>query len=140
MLRCSGKATFRSVEGKVPQADGSVWECTSKETVENAVMEELSTRFGRAESAPICQGPLFDLSGVYADTDAAMQILEGAFEPPAGTDSATTILFAEIARIWEKIGEGEVSIIVTQEDYQYYWKRVKEKISSSRICWRGSYR
>eukprot|EP00986_Skeletonema_menzelii_P020518 scaffold31443_cov531-Skeletonema_menzelii.AAC.1 len=60
-----------------------------------------------------------------------MQILEGTFEPPAGTDAATIILLEEIARIWEKVGEGEVNIVVTQEDYQYYWRRVKEKISSS---------
>ena len=119
------------VRVEVPQADGSVIECTTKEAVEKAIMDELSTRFGRAESAPICQGALFDLLGVYADTNAAMQILEGTFEPPAGTDAATIILLEEIARIWEKVGEGEVNIVVTQEDYQYYWRRVKEKISSS---------
>ncbi len=29
------------------------------------------------------------------------------------------------------MGAGEVKITVTSEDYQYYWNRVKEKISSS---------
>lgn len=116
---------------EVPQEDGSVIEHTTKETIEHALMSELSTRFGRAESAPICQGALFDLLGVYADTEAAIQILEGTFDPPPDSDARTVVLLKEIARIWQKIGEGEVSIAISQEDYQHYWRRVKEKISSS---------
>ena len=116
---------------EIPQEDGGVIECATKETVETALMDELSTRFGRAESAPICQGVLFDLLGTYANTDAAVEILEGTFTPPTGTDPATKLLLEEIARIWTKIGDGEVSVVVSRDDFQYYWKRVKEKISSS---------
>ena len=37
------------------------------------------------------------------------------------------IILEEIAQIWEKMGTGEVSIEISHEDYQYYWKRVKER-------------
>jgi len=40
------------------------------------------------------------------------------FVPPPGTDGPTLIILEEIARIWKKLGDGEVNIIITQEDYQ----------------------
>ena len=54
-----------------------------------------------------------------------MEILEGTFKPPKGTDPATVIILNEISRIWRLIGDGEVSIIITKEDFQHYWRRVK---------------
>ena len=103
----------------------------TKEGVESAIHEELDARFDRASSAPICNGPLFELLGYNADTKAGMEILEGTFIPPKGTDPATVIILNEIARIYKLMGEGEVSIIITKEDFQHYWKRVKERTASS---------
>ena len=60
-----------------------------------------------------------------------MEILEGTFTPPKGTDPATIIILNEIARIYKLMGEGKVSIIITKEDFQHYWKRVKERTTSS---------
>ena len=60
-----------------------------------------------------------------------MEILEGTFKPPKGTDPATVIILNEISRIWRLMVDGEVSIIITKEDFQHYWKRVKERIASS---------
>ena len=101
------------------------------ESVEGAIHEEISSRFSRAASAPICNGPLFELLGYNADTEAGTQILEGTFEPPPGTDPATIIILKEIARIWKLMGEGEVNIIITKEDFQHYWRRMKERTASS---------
>lgn len=52
----------------------------------------------------------------------------------------------EIATIWQLMGEGEVSMVITQEDYQYNWREVKGSTSSSLLglhfghyvycCWR----
>ena len=60
-----------------------------------------------------------------------MEILEGTFKPPEGTDPATLIILNEISRIWGLRGEGEVSIIITKEDFQYYWRKVKERTALS---------
>ncbi|KAK1748959.1 hypothetical protein QTG54_000898 [Skeletonema marinoi] len=116
---------------EVERQDGVVTEYVNKEEIEKAVMEELTSRFGRAGSAPICQGVLYDLLGTYADTEAAVQILEGTFTPPTDADGPTLIILEEIARIWQLMGDGEVNIVITQEDYQYYWRKVKESTSSS---------
>ena len=41
------------------------------------------------------------------------------------------IILEEIAQIWEKMGTGEVSIEISRENYQYHWKRVKERTALS---------
>ena len=48
-----------------------------------------------------------------------MEILEGTFKLPQGTDPATVIILNEILRIWRLMGDGEVSIIITKEDFQH---------------------
>ena len=48
---------------EVPQSDGTIKVCTTKEEVEEGIMGEISERFSRAASAPICQGALFKLRG-----------------------------------------------------------------------------
>ena len=110
---------------------GAVHQHRTKEDVEGAIHGELDARFDRASSAPICNGPLFELLGYNADTEAGMEILEGTFVPPKGTEPATIIILDEIARIWKLMGKGEVSIIITKEDFQHYWRRVKEWTASS---------
>ena len=63
--------------------------------------------------------------------ETAEAIREGTFIPPPDTDPATIIILEEIARIWSRMGTGEVNITISVEDFQYYWRRVKECISSS---------
>ena len=105
--------------------------CDTEETVMEALGDEISKRFERANSAPICQGALFDLLGHGANTETAEKILDSTFDPPKGTDGPTVILLEKITRIWKKMGEREVTIAVSKEDFQHYWKRAKERTSSS---------
>ena len=79
----------------------------------------------------ICNGPLFELLGYNTDTEAGMEILEDTFKSPTGTHPATVIILNKIVRIWRLMGDGEVSIIITKEDFQYYLRRVKERTASS---------
>ena len=50
---------------------------------------------------------------------------------PLGTTPATIIILDEIARIWAKIGESDLDIVVSVEDFQHYWKRAEEKTALS---------
>ena len=68
------------------------------------------------------------------DMDAALVTLEGTSVPPPGTTPTTMVILEEIARIWAKMGAGKVEITVSFEDFQYYWKRSKEK-NSVVILW-----
>ena len=78
----------------------------------------------------ICNGPLFELLGYNTDTEAGMEILEDTFKSPTGTHPATVIILNKIVRIWRLMGDGEVSIIITKEDFQHDWRRVKERTVS----------
>ena len=53
--------------------------CDTEETVVEALGDEISKRFDRAKSVPICQGALYDLLGYGANTETAEEILEGTF-------------------------------------------------------------
>ena len=93
-----------------------------KEQVEEAIRGEIDTRFSKADSAQVCQGALFELLGY-----PALAILEGTFSPPPRTTAVTRIVLEEIARIWERMGMCKVSIEISHEEYQYYWKQAKER-------------
>ena len=123
----AGAVTFVDVKN----ADGTTTRHSTKGTVEQAIAEEILPRFGRASNAPICQGALFGLLGYGANTETAIEILEGRFNPPDGTDGPTLLLLDEIARIWSEMEEGNVNIVVTKDDFQYFWKRMNERTSSS---------
>ena len=56
-----------------------------------------------------------------------IHILEGMFDPPAGTDEATRQKFKEIARIWKKMESREVDNVVTVDGFKYYWSKVRER-------------
>ena len=73
--------------------EGNQVECRTKETMEATMHGEISPRFSRAESAPICNDPLFKLLGYNADLEAGAGILEGTFVPPPGMNSALIIFY-----------------------------------------------
>ena len=85
-----------------------------KDGVEGVIHNKIGSRFSRVGSVEICNGPPFKLLGYNADTEAGMQILEGTFILPTGTDPSTVIILKEIASILRLVGDGEVSIIRTK--------------------------
>ena len=93
--------------------------CATKELVEAAIHDKISPRFSWANSAPICNRPLFELLGYITDTEAGAQILEGTCVQLPGTDPSIIILLKEIARIWRLMGDKEINIIITKEDFQH---------------------
>ena len=64
------------------------------------------------------------------NSKCAQQVLESTYVFPEGIDPVTKMLLSECSKIYFSISREEVSTYVTAEDYQYYWKRVKERISS----------
>ena len=62
--------------------NGITVEYTEQEELERVVREMTQHRFTMADSSPLCNGLLGDQLGYFADTDTAIQILEGTFEPP----------------------------------------------------------
>ena len=69
--------------------DAVVTQHHTKDGVERVTHNEIRPRINKAGSRPICNGPLFELLGYNADTEAGMEILEGTFKPSADTRSSS---------------------------------------------------
>ena len=59
--------------------NGITVEYTEQEELERVVREMTQHRFTMADSTPLCNGLLGEQLGYFADTDTAIQILEGTF-------------------------------------------------------------
>ena len=86
----------------------------------------IADRFSGAFSLPFYSDRLFDNLGFMGDSECAQQALEGTYIFPEGIAPATKMLLEECSIMYLSMSREEVSTFVTAEDYQYYWKRVKE--------------
>jgi hypothetical protein len=67
--------------------DGTIMELHTKDEIEEAFFEENNGGyFSQSELTPPMQHPLLQDFGYLADTTAAKAVLNGTYEPPAGTD------------------------------------------------------
>jgi hypothetical protein len=118
---------------QVEAEGGAILERTTQDTVENTIFAKIhEKRYTLAGEAPICNGELFNQFGYMANTPASKAVLDRTYEAPAGTDTATTVLFEEIASIRKKVPQNSVSIIINPEQWKQYWRAVKEEMSSSK--------
>jgi len=113
------------------QQDGNTVEVSTEDGIFNHVSEHLSDRFRLAFRAPCYSGGLFDDIGFLGDTEDARRILEGTYVFPPDTHPATRLLFEEAAHVYATMPKEELATYVTVEDFQYYWQRANERISSS---------
>lgn len=104
---------------------------SDKASVEQKIMENNEARFRLTETTPPMTEPLISDLGFLANTDAARQILEGSYERPDGM-STQTAEFIQSLRLAEPLTEDDmIPASVSKEDFQLYWKSVKERTSSS---------
>jgi hypothetical protein len=117
---------------QVKAEGGAILERTSQDAVENTIFSEIhEKRYTLAGKAPICIRELFNQFGYTANTPASKAVLDGTYQAPVGTDTATSDLFAEIAAIQKMVPENSVSIIISPEQWKQYWRTVNKKTSSS---------
>jgi hypothetical protein len=100
-----------------------------QEAVEKAIMETIDLCYRLTHSTPFLQDPLLTAVGLTGTLLAAKQILEGTFICPAGVDKTTQLLIQLLKRPADSVFCIETSI--TFKDFQQYWKRVRERTSSS---------
>ena len=109
----------------------SFQEFTTADDIFNSMSDTLSERFRLAFPAKSYSGKLFDDIGYIGDTEASRQILEGTYEFAPDEDPGTRLLLEEAAHTYSKMSQEEVAAYVTVDDFQYYWQRANERISSS---------
>ena len=116
---------------RVSAEDGTIEDSTTKEDTEDFIFAENEYRFQLANDAPISSTKLIEQLGYLADSDIAQQIVEGSFEIPDELDDATALILEEIGRIGVQLSNGEVTIEITAEEFQYLWKKVRKNTASS---------
>ena len=86
---------------KTVDEEGKVTQHRTEDKLEDVTHNKIGSRFSRADSAQICNSPLFELLGYNADTETGMHILEGTCILPTNTDPdpATGIILKEITII-----------------------------------------
>jgi hypothetical protein len=126
------KHTRCATSVQVKEQPGIFSELSTKETVEDAIFREVhDKRYTLAKEAPICSGKLFDNFGYGANTPASKAVLDGTYQPPPNSDTATAELFDKIAAIRRIVPKDLASPVIMPKQWKRYWAIVNEEISSS---------
>ena len=109
-------------------------ECTTKETIEAACMQENKRRFWQADKTPFLQEPLLTKVGRRNEGPGATEILQtGAITLDAEDqplDDATKALMKNLQRPPGVRDLTREEIEITKEVHIAGWKRAKERTSS----------
>jgi hypothetical protein len=84
-----------------------------------------------AYSAPCYQDQLFDDLGFMGDMECSQQILEGTYEYPPDTNIWAKKILREAHHTFSHMSGTKIATTISTTDFQQYWKRVDERISSS---------
>ena len=91
--------TTRMYYSQIDPVTGAVTakvECNTQDDMGTAGVRENDTRMNRAHVSSFSRQPLYADFGDLADTPAAAAVLEGAYEPPKGTDPYVQMLLSEM--------------------------------------------
>ena len=112
--------------------NGTYVEKTDQAEVELHTMAMCSDRFRLTENTPLRQEPMFSELGPFAvNTAAAQAILQGTYTFPADTDEYTQEFLNTIQASAPRDPRLRISCEITKEDFQKYWRKTKERTSSS---------
>jgi hypothetical protein len=112
--------------------EGVYVEKTSQDEVEQHTMAMCSDRFRLTENTPLRQEPMRSKLGLLAvNTEATRAILQGTYMVPAETNEYTREFLDTIQVSAPRDPHLQITCKITKEDFQQYWKKTKERTSSS---------
>eukprot|EP00978_Attheya_sp_CCMP212_P042826 scaffold268231_cov51-Attheya_sp.AAC.1 len=137
-MKAQWRAIKRAVGGKKGgtvkeievMVDGESIVCSNETEVVSAITENNVARFNLTIHTPLMQTTMTTLLGYMADTKTAEQILDGSFVPPDSLDFHTQ---RKVLLLQQPTEENLplINTTITKEDFQDYWEKANEKISSS---------
>ncbi len=111
--------------------NGEIKEYEIQEDVKNAIQQECKIQLSLAHSAPIMTTLLRERLRYLSDEALARAIIIGTYEIPSDMDPATKLILEEIRQFGIKLINGKgTKIIITPEDFQQFWTKVREFMSS----------
>ncbi len=112
--------------------NGETKEYEIQEDVENAIQQECEIQFLLAHSAPIMTTLLGEQLQYLSDEALAQAIITRTYKIPSDMDPTTKLILEEIRKLGIKLINGEgTKIIIIPEDFQQFWAKVGEFMSSS---------
>jgi hypothetical protein len=111
--------------------DGVVRDITDTEETNKEIQTVTEKRFDLSRSAPITMSLLRTRLGFLSDTDFASRLLTGKVHIPWDVNNVTATIIEEIIRLFGQLREGHSVVDLTADQFWYYWRRFKEKTSSS---------
>ena len=127
MTQVCGKDKLSAVK-EVETWDGYQWnrKCT-KDEVEKGIMEENGKRFRLTESTPLMSEYFKNKLGYLAERSPENEIWKGNTEGFKNISEEVKRMF----EMFEGNSKKEVDTVITAIDFKTYWKKAKERTSSS---------
>ena len=123
-----GKRRLQSVK-EVEVCQNGIWQkLGTKIEVEEAIMENNSRRFHLTRNTPLMAPYLSRKIGFLANTPYAESIIQGNFTQNDRLSSETNEM---LELIGNRPTQPTITASITKNDFQAYWKRAREKTSSS---------
>jgi hypothetical protein len=88
-------------------------------------------RFDLSMSASITMSSLQEKVGFLSGTKFATNLLSGNVEIPDNIDNVTGMILREIIHLFQTLHSEHQEITLGEEQFRYYWRKFKEKTSSS---------
>jgi len=111
--------------------NGLVVDITTTEEMNREIQNVTEQRFDLSMSAPITMSSLRTRLGFLSDTDFANSLLGGNIHITWDVVDVTATVFDEIICLFGLLREGHRVVDITADHFRYYWRRFKERTSSS---------
>ena len=111
--------------------NGQVVDITDTDEMNKEIQTVTEKRFDLSTSAPITMSSLRLWLGFLSDTDFDNSLLAGDVHIPWDVDNVTATILDEIIHLIGLLREGHCKIVLTDDQFWYYWRRFKERTTSS---------
>ena len=123
--------TKHDVDKVTININGTIQECTTQISMEQALFREGTRRFSQSENEPPMQEDITNLVGFWGEKEPASQILEGTFDTSAVKDKYLRLLLDQIRTPMSIKAAGVISTTITLDEHIREWRRQKEKTVSA---------
>jgi len=135
MWRRINRAVDKPTLGAIPFVqrveNGIVVDISTTDEMNREIQAVTEKRFDLSMSAPITMSSLRTRLGFLSDTDFANSLLTGDVHIPWDVDDVTATVVEEVIRLFGLLREGHGVVEITADHFRYYWRRFKERTSSS---------
>ena len=113
-----------------PEVPGEYVWTEDKNIIEENIIVANQTKFKLADDTPFRQEPLLQQCGTYAETENCREMLLGTYDT-TNLDMGTAIFIKHLKVTDEILQRPQISSKISIDNFQDYWKKVREKTSSS---------